>query len=325
MNEEQLEEICLEWFPVGWEIIYGSDIEPESNRPQRENFKQVVLEEPLKTAIARINPDIPEDYIDDVISNVLKPESLDLLTNNQSFHKFLLEGVPVQYKQDDEIKDDKVFLIDFSDADNNHFQAINQFTVKGSKQHRRPDIICFINGLPLAVFELKSPSDEKADIWTAFNQIQTYKEEMPDLFVFNAINVISDGYQARIGSLSADKERFMPWRSLNKDDAVEWQLETLVKVLFDKKTLLEYMRYFTIFESDGGSIIKKIAGYHQYHAVKEAVQKTVEASRAQGDKKAGVVWHTQGSGKEYLDVLLCRDASTTGGNEKPNHCCCNRS
>ena len=215
---------------------------------------------------------------------------------------------------------------------NNRFVVVNQFTLTGTKNPRRPDIVCFINGIPFAVLELKSPSDENVDIWDAFNQLQTYKDEISDLFIFNEALVISDGYTARVGSLTADQERFMPWRTIqNEEDrpVLEWQLETLVRGFFDRALFLDYIRYFVLFESDGERTIKKIAGYHQFHAVREAVRATVLAAQEQlgeaasqtcrggrilpGSKKAGVVWHTQGSGKSismccYAGMLLQQPA-----------------
>ncbi len=313
MNETQLENNCLDWFREGgWDVIYGPDIAPDSDNPARSDYREVVLREVLTGSIIRINPHLPEECVEQVVNQVLKPESLDLMTNNRAFHKMLLEGVSVQYKKDDKVKHDTAFLIDFEKVDNNRFMAINQFTVTGSKQPRRPDIICFINGLPISVLELKSPKDEHADIWDAFNQIQTYKDEISDLFIFNEANIISDGYTARMGSLTANQERFVPWRThKNEKDQpmLEWQLETMVRGFFDRELLLDYIRYFILFESDGEKIIKKIASYHQFHAVREAVKATVKASNITGDKKAGVVWHTQGSGKSismccYAGMLL---------------------
>ncbi|MDD3042890.1 MAG: type I restriction endonuclease subunit R, partial [Methanosarcinaceae archaeon] len=213
------------------------------------------------------------------------------------------------------------FLIDFENPARNRFLVVNQFTIQGTKQPRRPDIICFINGLPVAVLELKSPKDENADIWDAFNQLQTYKDEISELFVYNEALVVSDGYTAYIGALTANQERFSPWRAVkNEDDRpkLEWQLQTLVRGFFDREMLLDYIRFFVLFEDDGGAIIKKIAGYHQFHAVREAVRVTIIATRepqgvfekrasygdevVSGSKKAGVVWHTQGSGKS---ISMC--------------------
>ena len=312
INETQLENNCLEWLrELHWETIYGPNIAPDTISPARDSYKEVVLKEVLRTSLTRINPNLPEECFEQVFA-ALRLDSPDLIINNKSFHKILVEGVPVQYKKNDEIQHDKAFLIDFEKLSNNRFQAINQFTVQGIKQLRRPDIVCFINGLPIVVLELKNPTDEHADIWDAFNQIQTYKEEISDLFVFNEANVISDGFTARLGSLTANKERFMPWRAIkdeNDKPLLEWELETMVRGFFDPKFLLEYIRYFVIFENDSGRTIKKIAGYHQFHAVREAVQATIEASSDVGNKKAGVVWHTQGSGKSismccYAGMLL---------------------
>jgi len=303
--------------------LYGPDIAPDSNSPERSNYHEVVLKSYLEQALIRLNPHLPASSVEQVLAQVTKPASLDLLTNNRAFHKLLLEGVPIVYKQDDEQIHDHAFLIDFQDASQNRFLAVNQFIIQGSKQPRRPDVICFINGLPIAILELKSPKDENADIWDAFNQLQTYKDEVGDLFAFNEALVVSDGYTARIGSLTANQERFMPWRTIkNEDDKplLEWQLETLVRGFFDRALLLDYIRYFVLFETDGEQIIKKIAGYHQFHAVREAVRVTVIASQAltankvsdkrasygedvqRGSKKAGVVWHTQGSGKS---ISMC--------------------
>ncbi|MCF7971589.1 MAG: type I restriction endonuclease subunit R, partial [Methylococcaceae bacterium] len=332
MNEDQLEQHCLDWFREGgWETLYGPDIDggmggsPLQGQaaPAPRDYHEVVLKSYLEQAIIRLNPHLPASSVEQVLAQVTKPASLDLLTNNRAFHKLLLEGVPIVYKQDDEQIHDHAFLIDFQDVSQNRFLAVNQFTIQGSKQPRRPDVICFINGLPIAILELKSPQDENADIWDAFNQLQTYKDEVGDLFAFNEALVVSDGYTARIGSLTANQERFMPWRTIkNEDDKplLEWQLETLVRGFFDRALLLDYIRYFVLFEVDGEQIIKKIAGYHQFHAVREAVRVTVIAAQAltgnevsdkraaysddvqRGSKKAGVVWHTQGSGKS---ISMC--------------------
>lgn len=334
INEQTLEENCLAWFEQGgWEVFNGADITPDSAYPQRDDFGQVVLNGQLRTAFERINTHIPEQQIEHCYEQfkaiVLKPVGLDLITNNRAFHRLLLEGVPVEYKNDNgEPVSDHAFIIDFDNLNNNTFSVVNQFTITGIKQPRRPDVICFINGLPIAVLELKSPGDENADIWDAFNQLQTYKEEISDLFIFNEALVISDGYAARVGSLTANQERFMPWRTIkNEDDKplLEWQLETMVRGFFDRELLLGYIRFFVLFETDGETIIKKIAGYHQFHAVREAVKATVIAAQQMdglsekratyadevvpGSKKAGVVWHTQGSGKSismccYAGMLL---------------------
>ncbi|WPO67546.1 type I restriction endonuclease subunit R [Acinetobacter haemolyticus] len=306
MNETQLENLCLDWFAEnGWEVVHGVDIAPDSSNPLRKDYKQVLIEADLQTAFERLNPHLPVSCFEQVLQKLSKPESLDLITNNRIFHHMLLEGVPVSYKKEDDWVNDHAFLVDFNHVYQNRFVAINQFTIQGTKQPRRPDIICFINGIPFAVLELKSPTDENADIWDAFNQLQTYKEEISDLFVFNEALVVSDGITARVGSLTASQERFLPWRTIkNEDDKpqLEWELETLIRGFFDRELFLDYIRFFVLFETDGEKTIKKIAGYHQFHAVREAVQATIAASNPTGNKKAGVVWHTQGSGKS---ISMC--------------------
>ena len=306
MNEIQLENLCLDWFAEnGWEVVHGIDIAPDGSNPLRKDYKQILLEADVQAAFERLNPHLPVSCFEQVLLKLSKPESLDLVTNNRAFHRMLLEGVPVTYKKQDDWVHDHAFLVDFNHVHQNRFVAINQFTILGTKQPRRPDIICFINGIPFAVLELKSPTDENADIWDAFNQLQTYKEEISDLFIFNEALVVSDGVTARVGSLTANQERFLPWRTIKHEDdkpALEWELETVVRGFFDRELFLDYIRFFVLFETDGEKTIKKIAGYHQFHAVREAVQATIAASNPNGDKKAGVVWHTQGSGKS---ISMC--------------------
>jgi len=324
MNEDELEQLCLNWFrDNSWDIAYGPDIAPDSSAPERSDYHEVLLKRYLHEALVRINPHIPENAIEQAMAAVLKPDSLDLKTNNRASHRLLLEGVPVEYRKDDWTIHDRAFLIDFENLANNRFLAANQFTIQGTKQPRRPDVVCFINGLPIAVLELKSPNDENTDIWDAFNQLQTYKNEISDLFLFNEALVVSDGYNARVGSLTADQERFSPWRTIKHEDdrpLLECQLETLVRGFFDRELLLDYIRFFVLFETDGEVIIKKIAGYHQFHAVREAVNATLIAAKIPdehvgydvratygkevepGSKKAGVFWHTQGSGKS---ISMC--------------------
>lgn len=306
MNETLLENLCLDWFVEnGWEVVHGIDIAPDSSNPLRKDYKQILLEADLQAAFERLNPHLPAGCFEQVLLKLNTPESLDLVTNNRAFHRMLLEGVPVTYKKQDDWIHDHAFLVDFNHVQQNRFVAVNQFTILGIKQPRRPDIICFINGIPYAVLELKSPTDENADIWDAFNQLQTYKEEISDLFVFNEALVVSDGVTARVGSLTASQERFLPWRTIkNEDDkpALEWELEIVIRGFFDRELFLDYIRFFVLFETDGEKTIKKIAGYHQFHAVREAVQATIAAANPTGDKKAGVVWHTQGSGKS---ISMC--------------------
>ncbi|WP_417607081.1 type I restriction endonuclease subunit R [Oceanimonas baumannii] len=322
MTEDQLEQICLEWFGEGgWEVAHGPDLAPDGPTPERNDYRQILLLSDLEAAIERVNPHLPTNAIEQVVERVRKPESLDTVVSNRAFHRLLLDGVPVEYKHNDDLVHDRALLIDFNDLNTNRFRVINQFTIAGNKQLRRPDIICFINGLPLAVLELKSPFADNVDIWDAFNQLQTYKDEIPELFAFNQALVISEGFNARVGSLTASQERFMPWRTIQHEDdkpLLDWQLETMVRGFFDRALFLDYIRYFVIFETDADRLIKKIAGYHQFHAVREAVRATViaaahpkgvESRRATygdevepGSKKAGVVWHTQGSGKS---ISMC--------------------
>ncbi|HHU93635.1 MAG TPA: type I restriction endonuclease subunit R [Alcaligenaceae bacterium] len=331
MTEDQLEQQCLEWFAEGgWEVGYGPDIAHDGPNPERANYRQVLLLADVEAALRRINSHLPDTAIEQALAVVSKPESLDTVISNRAFHRWLLDGVPVEYKVDEKVVYDHAFLIDFNQVATNRFRAINQFTIEGSRQLRRPDVICFINGLPLAVLELKSPGTENVGIWDAYNQIQTYKDEIPELFSYNEAIVISDGYNARVGSLTASQERFMPWRTLQHEDdkpLLEWQLEVMVRGFFNRELFLTYIRYFVIFETDAGKTIKKIAGYHQFHGVLEAVKTTVIAARhpeqftlderratygsevEPGSKKAGVVWHTQGSGKSismccYAGMLL---------------------
>ncbi|SFQ83436.1 type I restriction enzyme, R subunit, partial [Halopseudomonas formosensis] len=330
MTEDQLEQQCLEWFAEGgWELGHGPDLAPDGIAPERSDYRQVLLLADLEAAIRRINPHLPDSAVEQAISQVRQPSSLDTTVSNRAFHRLLLDGVPVDYKLDERIIHDHALLIDFEQLEANRFRAISQFTLQGSKQPRRPDIICFINGLPLAVLELKSHTSENVSIWDAFNQIQTYKDELPELFIYNEALVISDGYNARVGALTASQERFMPWRTIKHEDdkpLLEWQLETMVRGFFDRELLLDYIRYFVLFETDSEKLIKKIAGYHQFHAVREAVRATIIAASvpekelrerratygtevAPGSKKAGVVWHTQGSGKSismccYAGMLL---------------------
>lgn len=319
INGDQLEQLCLDWFrDGGFEYAYGPEIGHEGNSPERVDYRQVVLTSRLLDTIKRINPQIPQSALEEAAHVVAKPDHPSLIQNNRAFHRLLTDGIKVQFNKGDEKMTDHVQLIDFQNPDNNQFLVVNQFMVQGTKMNRRPDVVMFINGLPIAVIELKNPADENADVWDAHNQLQTYKEEIPDLFVFNEALVVSDGITARIGSLTANKERFMPWHTLkNENDKplLEYELEKVVRGFFDKELFLDYIRYFVLFEQDGDDVIKKIAGYHQFHAVRETVRVTVIASMASdanavaelrarygdevvpGSRKAGVVWHTQGSGK----------------------------
>lgn len=307
IDENMAEQAALDWFEeLGYDRVFGPDIAPQGAQQERENYKVVVLADRLLTAMARINPHVPAAVLEDVARQVIHGNATGLMQANRQFHRWLTDGVPVEINRDGETLGDRVKLIDFGNVDNNEWVAINQFSIEGPKHTRRPDIVVFINGLPLVVIELKNPADENADIWAAFNQLQTYKEDIPDLFVFNEVLGISDYTLARIGSLSADQERFNAWRTIDGEKLDPLgelqQLETAIRGLFRRDLLLEYLRHFILFEDDGN--VKKIAGYHQFHAVRAVVQSVIAASRPNGSRKGGVVWHTQGSGKSIEMTCL---------------------
>jgi len=247
-----------------------------------------------------MNPAIPAAAREDAIKQVVDLGTPVLLSANKRLHQLLVGGVPVQYQEGNETRGDFVRLVDWAEPMHNEFLAINQFSIKGAHHTRRPDVILFVNGLPLVLLELKNPADENADIWKAYDQIQTYKEQIPDVFQYNEVLVISDGSEARLGSLSSDAERFMQWRTIDGvtlDPLGQFnELETLIRGVLAPAYLLDYLRYFVLFEDDG-TLVKKVAGYHQFHAVRAAINQVVAASRPGGTHKGGVVWHTQGSGK----------------------------
>ena len=300
INEDQVEQLAIEWFKeLGYDYQLGYDIAPDSEHPERDNYQQVLLSKRLQVALQKLNPTLPTSAIDEAVHILEKPQHATLIQNNRAFHKMLLQGIAVDIKGEDDTKGDVVKLIDFENPQNNDFLVVNQFTIKGTKSNRRPDVVVFINGLPISVIELKNPADENADIFKAYNQLQTYKDEIEDLFVYNEALVISDGINARVGSLTATDERYMYWRTIkdeNDKPQLEYELDTLIKGFFDKEHLIDYIQNFVLFEDDGKNIIKKIAGYHQFHAVREAIESVIQASTT-GSKRGGVVWHTQGSGK----------------------------
>ncbi len=305
MTEDQLEQEALGWLTdVGYSPLNGAAFAPDATNLERQSYQQVLLIERLRSAISRLNPGIPLVARDDALQQVKDLGTPILLSANRRLHHLLVTGVPVQYQKDGETRGDFVRLIDWADPARNEWLAINQFTIKGPKHTRRPDVILFINGLPLVLLELKNPADETASIWKAYDQIQTYKAQIPDVFQYNELLVISDGSEARLGSLSANSERFMQWRTIDGvtlDPLGQFnELETLIRGVLAPAMLLDYLRFFVLFEDDGG-LVKKIAGYHQFHAVRAAIHQVVAASRPDGAAasrgKGGVVWHTQGSGK----------------------------
>lgn len=328
ITEDQLEQLAIVWFQdSGWEYRHGPDIAPDGDMPERADYRQVLLQGRLFDALRRLNPDVPNAVLEEVLHRVAKLHEPSVIQSNRSFHEALLDGVPVEVEIEGVKRGDRVRLIDFGHPEQNQFLVVNQYTVQGTKQPRRPDLVCFINGIPIAVIELKNTASEQADIWSAFNQLETYKAETTDLFVFNEALVISDGLHARVGSLTADRERFLPWRTIrneNERPLLEFELEKVVRGFFAPELLLDYLRYFILFEQGDDGIIKKIAGYHQFHAVREAVRATViaatqpqaEANKAEeeratygkrvvpGSRKGGIVWHTQGSGKSISMVCF---------------------
>ena len=303
LSESVVEDAALESFEkLGYTILHGPDIAPGEPGAERATYQDVTLNQRLRDGIAALNPHIPAEAREEAFRKTLRAESPTLLGNNRVFHRMLVDGVEVEYKRPDgTIAGDRVRLIDFEHPANNDFVALDQFTVIEGHYNRRPDIVLFINGLPLAVIELKNAADEDATVWTAFNQLQTYKLQIPSLFAFNETLIVSDGLTARIGSLTADKERYMPWRTIEGEDlapATMLELEVLTHGLFEKARFLSFLRSFIVFEEEtSGQVVKKIAGYHQFHAVAKAVETTIAASRPEGDNRCGVVWHTQGSGK----------------------------
>jgi len=328
LNESHIEEATLEWLgELGYGIGHDPEMAPGEAASERDSFSDVVLKGRLREAIHRLNPAIPEEAREEAVRKVLRHETTSLIGNNRSFHHHLRDGVPVEYRRaDGSIAGDRVRLVDFADVKANDWLAVNQFTVIEGQHNRRPDVILFLNGLPLAVIELKNASDEEATIWSAFSQLQTYKAEIPSLMSYNEILVVSDGLQARIGSLTANQEWFKVWRTIEGDgDAPKsaLELEVLIRGVFDPRRFLGLLEHFVTYEEDpdNGAIHKIIAGYHQFHAVNAAVEETIRASgmaeegRAKdeegaywsgpmeegkpGDRRAGVVWHTQGSGKSF--------------------------
>ncbi|HAW31782.1 MAG TPA: DEAD/DEAH box helicase, partial [Planctomycetaceae bacterium] len=324
INEDKLEDLCINWFQdTGWNYANGVDISPDGDEPERHDYRVVVLKDRLAEVVARLNPDLPKIAVDEVVHVLTNPDQPTLEQNNRALHRLYTNGVQVEYNTDEGKESIYAQIIDFQNPDNNDFLVVTQFSVTGSRRARRPDLVVFVNGLPLAVVELKNPADEAADVWKAYSQLQTYKDEISDLLAYNVVLVISDGMTARVGSLTANKERFMPWNAIKDEDdrpLLEFQLEKVVRGFFNPELFLDYLRHFVLFEEDGDFLIKKIAGYHQFHGVRKAVDATMIASGdpadayirklvadhenklSAGSNKAGVFWHTQGSGKS---ISMC--------------------
>jgi len=328
LNESIVEDAALEWFgELGYAVGHGPQLAPGEAASERDSFGEVVLVGRLREAIRRLNPAIPEEAREEALRKVLRVGTPALVQTNRAFHRMLRDGAPVEYpRPDGGIAGDHVRLVNFGDARANDWLAVNQFTVIEGQHNRRPDIVVFVNGLPLGLIELKNAADEDATIWSAYAQLQTYKAEIPTLLQYNAALVVSDGLQARMGSVTANQEWFKVWRTIDgQGDAPKTalELEVLVRGVFERQRFLDLLHHFIVFEEDpdSGALHKIIAGYHQFHAVNAAVEETVRASgmmdegRAKddtgtywagrmhggkpGDRRAGVVWHTQGSGKSF--------------------------
>ncbi|WP_029165530.1 type I restriction endonuclease subunit R [Aminiphilus circumscriptus] len=302
-TESVVEQAALGWLErLGYQVFSGLEIAPGELAAERENYGQVILEQRVRQALQRLNPAVPFDAVEEAFRKLSRPDSPSLVASNHVIHKYMVEGVPVEYQRaDGSIGGDLVRVLDYDEPENNEFLAVNQFTVVENQHERRPDVVLFINGLPVAVMELKNAATENATIWSAFNQLQTYKMQIPSLFSFNEAMVVSDGVLARIGTLTADREWFMPWRTIEGEELADNrlpQLQVVIEGVFEKRRFLDLIRHFVVFEDVGGGVlVKKMAGYHQYHAVNLALDSTVRAAGAGGDKRVGVVWHTQGSGK----------------------------
>ncbi len=320
--ESHVEEAALAWLgELGYAQAGGPDIGPDAATPERASYGDVFIDGRLKAAIARLNPHLKAEAREDVFRRLISTETPSLVEENRRLYCYLIEGVPVEEaRADGSIGGETARLIDFDDPDANDWLAVNQFTTIENKSNRRPDVVVFVNGLPLGVIELKNPGDENATLDGAFNQLQTYKAQIGSLFRANAVLVISDGLQARIGSLTADRERFMPWRTIEGDDLApkgKPELETLLKGVFEKRRFLDLVKDFIVFTDAGSGIAKVLAGYHQFHAVRQAVEHTLAATSRQGDRKVGVVWHTQGSGKSLLMAFYAGQVVKHPGMENP--------
>jgi type I restriction enzyme R subunit len=339
ITENEIELYTIELLEkLGFEYVYAPSIAPDSETPMRASFEDVILKEKLLSSLIAINPTLDYALIEDAIKQIGRIKSSELLTDNETFHKLLTEGVKVETTEDGVTRGEIVNMIDFDDVSNNDFVVSNQFTIVENGINRRPDLLLFVNGLPLVVVELKNAVDENATVKSAYKQIQTYKETIPSLFTYNAFCVVSDGIEAKAGTISAGFSRFMSWKSSDgKSEASKLvpQVETLIEGMLNPTTLLDLVRSFIVFEKDKKEdsktgitmieTVKKLAAYHQYYAVNKAVESTLRAvgnryvdkieeppssyglsdvkDQPEGDGKAGVVWHTQGSGKSLSMVF----------------------
>lgn len=283
-TESVVEEAALAWLEaIGWQVAYGPDIAPDMLTAERNDYAEVILSQRLRDVLARLNPELPAEALEDAFRKLTRSGGPTIETRNRALHRLLVDGVTVEYRRPDgSIAGAQAQVIDFGDPDNNDWLAVNQFTVSENRHTRRPDIVLFVNGLPLAIIELKNPADEEATIWTAFQQLQTYKAELPTLFAFNELLIISDGVEARVGTLTAGREWFKPWRTISGEQLADPhlpELQVVIEGLFASHRCLDLVRDFVVFEDDGsGRLAKKMAGYHQFHAVRVAVSETLRAA-----------------------------------------------
>jgi type I restriction enzyme R subunit len=307
INEDTLEQEALGWFQdIGYDYICGYDIQPDGISPERENFHQVLLNNRVREKLTTLNPHLPDKALEQAFDKLIERSAIGLVNRNEIYYYWLRDGIPVEYNKGNEIIGDRAKLIDFENPENNNFLVVNQFKVKDLSKPRKPDIVLFINGIPILVIELKNPADVDTDVWKAYEQIETYKDQIPSLFETTLANIISDGSEALVGSLTASKERYMPWRVINDENDVpqgQWALETMIRGFCDKTRLLDFFKNYVLFLGKEKPI-KVIAAYHQYHGVRASVQKALFAVNHKNDGKIGVFWHTQGSGKSFSALFF---------------------
>jgi type I restriction enzyme R subunit len=306
ITENEIEEIALGYLQsLGYNYLNGLVISPDGEHPERQ-YTDVVLTTRLRDAIDKLNPTITQDAKEDALKKVLRTESPNQLINNENFHRYLTDGVDVEVRTPSGIRGEKVYIVDFTNPENNEFLAVNQFTIIEGSQNKRPDLILFVNGLPLVVVELKNAVDENASVKSAYNQLQTYKQAIPSLFTYNELLIVSDGWDALCGTLTSDYGRFMSWKTKDGKttaDHLQPQMEVMFLGMLNKQTLLDLISQFIVFEKSDSKTLKKVAAYHQYYAVNKAVESTIIASSSNGDRRGGVIWHTQGSGKSLSMVF----------------------
>ena len=305
ITEDDLEQLCIVWMQeLGYTYLHGDTIAPSSPTPERKKYAETILKGRLESALRKFNPSLPDTSILEAVRYVANYASTSLVESNRELYSWIRDGIPVDVEIDGLTQRRKAQVVQWDDVNQNDWLVVNQFTVKGKKTDR-PDLVVFLNGLPVSVIELKNPADESADVYKAFNQIKNYQTEIPQLFEPSALSVISDGTVARIGSITADAERYMPWRIAEgiEDPSKMLELEVMIRGVFHRETFLSYLRHFILFQTAGGQTFKVIAGYYQFHGVMKAVQRAVEATTVKRDGLGGVMWFTQGSGKSYIAVF----------------------